>query len=204
MYLKSSQIEKIGDRNFVRIFLEKEYPYKITYNGNEIEVNNFVFEEPNASDVSALQKLSVSMEKLFTYANVIKSLKIMSYINQDRMDELNNSRDEEVETEAVTKKLTPEEKIDTTREFVSSILLKANDFENTETDYYQELGRFFNFVDSKCYREHDDGIPYKSSISLLDIYHAESCFIKEEIVIEYLSFFFAHFPSRSLHATLKR
>lgn len=204
MYIKSSQVEKIGEKNYLRIFLEKEYPYKVSFNGNEINMLDLVFEEPTSSDISELKRLSISLEKLYTYTEVVKPMQIMSYINEDRIKELRNYRNEEPQEEEPEnkKELTPEEKIDSTEEFVSSILFRAQDFENNETNYFLELDKFFVFLDKKCNREHGDGLPLKTSLSILDVYNAQSLFIKEHLVIKYISFFFAHFPSRSLHINM--
>ena len=54
MYLKSSEIVKIGEKNYLRIFLEKEYPYLVKFSSKEMdqefEILEMLFEEPTSLD----------------------------------------------------------------------------------------------------------------------------------------------------------
>lgn len=198
MYLKSSEIQTINNKNYLRIYLEKNYSFVIKQNNEELVLNNIVLEEPSSNDIHFLKKLGISLEKLFTYTNAIKPLQAFSSINAEMVDSLNNyGAVEEIENtvEEEINKLSPQEKA---RFFVRDIFLKANDFQNNETDYYVELQKFIDFIESKLYRELDDGLPLKTSFDIFEKYLAESFIIKEQIIIEYCSFFFAHLPSRSL------
>lgn len=205
MFLKSSELERIGDKNYLRIFLDEKYPYKIKYNGDDVEILDFVFEEPSMQDITDLKKLGISIEKLISYQDV-KTIRIASMFSRGLLDEARLSREEDEfdkieEEELSDEKIEAKEKdrVKNCREFLANLLLKSNDFEDESSDFFLEMDKFFAFIDKKCGREHSNAIVHKASLSVLDKYHAISCFIKEEILIEYLSFFFIHFPSKSLH-----
>lgn len=202
MHLKSSELARIGDKNYLHIFLDKKFPYSIKHiskNGdNDIEVLDMLFQEPEAADISKLQKLGISLEKFSSYQNV-KTIRIANLFSKDSLAAY---RDENIKEEIeAAKEQTDADKIEDCKVYVSKLLAMSTDFEDENSDYYQELAKFFSFLEEKCYRNHD-GILLKNSLSNLDKYNAASCFIKEEIVTEYISFFFTHFPSRSLHLAI--
>lgn len=201
MHLKSAEISKLGEHNYLQVFLEKEFPYKIKHNGNEFDNYELLFREPDAGDMMQLKKLGVSLEKLHYY-QYAKSIKIANLFSREALASYHEQKEQQ-EAEETTK--SEEEKVidhtDNCREFISKVFGLASDFEDESTDYFQELEKFFSFVESKCFRE-QDGLAIKNSLSNLDQYKAKSYFIKEEIVIEYISFFFAHFPSKSLHINI--
>lgn len=202
MYLKSSEIVRIGDKNYLNIFLDKKYPYsikRISKNGeNDIDVLDMLFQEPEMSDISKLQKLGISLEKFSSYQNV-KTIRIANLFSKDSLDAYREKNIDEVIEEQ--RSLTDADKVENCKIYVSKLLAMSTDFEDENSDYYQELSKFFSFLEEKCFRNHD-GLTIKNTLSNLDKYNAASCFIKEEIVTEYISFFFTHFPSRSLHLTI--
>ena len=204
MYLKSSEIVKIGEKNYLRIFLEKEYPYLVKFSSKEMdqefEILEMLFEEPTSLDINDLRKLAVSLEKLASY-DIVKSIRIANLFSREALEELREIQIENPEQQ--NKEKTTEDKIEASKSFLASIFEKSKDFEDESTDYFSELDKFFSFLNKKCGREHD-GIVLKNSINVIDKYNAISCFIKEEILIEYLSFFFDHLPSKSLHMSLKQ
>lgn len=210
MYLKSSEVQSINGKNYLRIYLEQDYFFVVKHNDQEISMNNIILEEPNSNDLVFLKRLAVSLEKLFTYISSIKPLQIASYINSELMDNINSykesqdfeeeSLEESQELKEQIQKMTDVEKA---RFFIRDIFLKANDYQNNETDYYIELQKFVDFLQTKLYRELDDGLILKLSFDVFDKYLAESFIIKEELIIEYFAFFFAHLPSRSLQVSIK-
>lgn len=207
MYLRSSELQNINGKNYIRIYLEKDYSFVIKHNGEEISMNNILLEEPNSNDVVFLKKLGMSLERLFTYTNAIKPLQLVSFVNSDLIENINSfedSKKENLETQNIeeySEKLSPQEKA---RIFIRDIFLKANDFQNQETDYYLELQKFIDFVESKLYRDLDDNNPLSTNFEIFEKYLAESFIIKEELIIEYFSFFFAHLPSRSLQIQARK
>jgi len=209
MYLKSSEIQSISNKNYLRIYLEKDYSFVVKHNDQEISMNNILLEEPTSSDIIMLKRLAVSIEKLFTYISAIKPLQIVSYINSELMDNLNSYResqndlDEEEIPQEISEQIEKLSNVDKARIFIRDIFLKANDYQTNDTDYYIELQKFIDFLQTKLYRELDDGLVLKLSFDVLDKYLAESFIIKEELIIEYFAFFFAHLPSRSLQVNLK-
>lgn len=207
MYLKSSDLESINGKNYLRIFLQKEYSFVIKHNDQEISMNNILLEEPTSNDLVMLKRLGVSIEKLFTYISSIKPLQVVSYINSELMDNINSYREEQADDEEIPQEISDQiEKltaVEKARLFVTDVFLKSNDYQTNETDYYVELQKFIDFVQTKLYRELDDGLVLKLSFDVFEKYLAESFIIKEELIIEYFAFFFAHLPSRSLQISVK-
>lgn len=200
MHLKSAEIIKLGEHNYLQVFLQKEYPYQIKHNGNEFDVYEFIFREPEAGDMLILKKLGISLEKLHSY-QYAKSIKIANLFSKDSLAVYHENKEEQSE-DAIDEEKKEVDYVANCKDFISRIFGLAADFEDESTDYYQELEKFFNFVESKCYRE-QDGLAIRNSLSNIDKYKATSYFIKEEIIIEYISFFFAHFPSKSLHINIQ-
>ena len=91
MYLKSSEIVKIGEKNYLRIFLEKEYPYLVKFSSKEMdqefEILEMLFEEPTSLDINDLRKLAVSLEKLASY-DIVKSIRIANLFSREALEEL--------------------------------------------------------------------------------------------------------------------
>jgi hypothetical protein len=208
MYLKSSEIQPINGKNYLRVYLEKDYSFLVKHNDQEISMNNVLLEEPTSDDMAMLKRLAVSIEKLFTYISAIKPLQIVSYINSDLMNDLNSYRDNQDQTDdeipqEISEQIEKLTAVEKARIFVRDVFLKSNDYQTNETDYYIELQKFIDFLQNKLYRELDDGLVLKLSFDVFEKYLSESFIIKEELIIEYFSFFFAHLPSRSLQVSVK-
>ena len=204
MFIKSSSVEKIGSKNYLQVFLESKYPYELTIEKKGVvtkkDAFEWYFEEPTMEDFSALENLSVSIEKFNSYDS-IKSIQTSSLFSKELLQEiaiyrLKQEPEQEISEDEAVEKLEID-KINSARIFIQSLFARTTDFK----DYFQELRKFFDFIDSKSFRNYD-GIMVNHSLSILDQYNATSRFIKEAIVVEYLAFFFTHFPSKSLHQNL--
>lgn len=206
MFIKSSSVEKIGSKNYLQVFLESKYPYELTIDKKGVvtkkDAFEWYFEEPTMEDLSSLQRLSISIEAFSSY-DAIKSITTSSLFSEELLGQITQyhlkqkeSEEEILEEEEALEKLEID-KVNSSRIFIKGLLARTSDFK----DYYLELKKFFDFLESKCFRNHD-GIMINHSLGSLDKYNANSCFIKEAIVVEYLAFFFTHFPSKSLHQNL--
>ena len=202
-YITSSELHKTGDKNYLRIFLKPEFSYSIKADGEDQSFVELLFEEPNTSDISQLKDLGIAIEKLASYDS-IKSIRIANTFSKESLELLRGQQEEETKELSDESKSEPtnEENILFSRLFISDLLIRSADFQNDETDYFKELQKFINFVNSKSKRD-INGIFANNDLSVFDKYNAKSIFIKEELIIEYVSFFFDHFPSRSLHMSLK-
>ena len=193
--IKSSETVLIGDKNYLRIFLEKEYPYTIKSGDDEFEVLDFLFEEPNFKDSFELRKIAISLERLCSY-ETIKSIRTANTFSREALESLRSAEMED-RKELQDSEEDNMDKSDVVRMFLYKTFAMASDYEDEtcNTNYYLEMDKFFNFLEKRCFREHND-LVVKNSLSNIDKYNAISLFIKEEIAIEYVSFFFTNFPSK--------
>ena len=210
MFLKSSEIESINGENYLRIFLDKKYPFTVKHDGQELDCLDLLFKEPSMTDISALKKLAISLEKLNSYENV-KTIRIANLFSRNTYDAIKRDKEAEIEEEeskTIIEEIEKEEEaeknvIDDVRLFLAKVFGFSSDFEDENTDYFVELSKFVEFVNAKCGREGSGSLVIPTNLSVLDKYKADSLFLKEEIVIEYLSFFFDHLPSKSLHMAIR-
>lgn len=206
MFIESSEKTSNKDKNYLRIFLKNSYPYTIKHNDQDVDCLELLFEEPSMSDMSDLKKLGISLEKLISYESV-KSIRIANSYSSESLEAMllfhKKQQEEKLlsklpeDGEALSEEDLDKSKIDDCRDFIQGTFNRSSDFENEDTDFYKELDKFFNFLDKKCKRDHN-GLLLQASLSLLDKYNADAIFIKQDIVTEYISFFFSHFPSRTL------
>lgn len=210
MFLKSSEIESINGSNYLSVFVEKQFPYIVKHNGDDFEVYEFLFKEPSMEDISDLKKLAVSLEKIHYYENV-KTLRMANLFSKNTYDEIKKDKEFEEElqeTETIEEEIIKEEDkqkgyIDETRMFLSKVFGLASDYEDENTNYFVEIQKFIDFIEKRCFRRGDNNLLLPVKLSVLDKYKADSYFIKESLVVEFLSFFFDHLPSKSLHMTIK-
>lgn len=211
MYLKSSELEPLNGSNYLRVYLEKGFPYTIKHNGDDFQIYDFLFKEPSMEDLADLKKLAVSLEKVHYYENV-KSLRIANLFSKNTYDEIKKDKEEleenKEEPETIEQEIDQEEEqqknyVDETRLFLSKVFGLASDYEDENTNYFVELQKFIDFIDKRCFREGENNLLLPVKLSVLDKYKADAYFIKECLVVEYLSFFFEHLPSKSLHMTIK-
>ena len=198
MYIKTSELKKVDDKNYLRLFLDPKYSFIVKSNEKEKKVCELYFEEPNAHDISQLRRLGVSLEKLTSYQS-LKSIKSMNMFSKETLDEfIKNAKKnkEEIEQE-------PND-VEDCKTYISDLFTSCADFETDDTDYFKELNKFSNFIEGKMQRMEND-VLLDSSFSIFDnLSLAKSNFVKEAIITEYVSFFFDHFPSKSLHLMMER
>lgn len=211
MYLKSADIETIGGKRYLRVFMDDKYPYIVKHNGQELKCYDLLFEEPNMEDMGVLKKLAISLEKLNSYENV-KTIRIANLFSNKTYENIARDKaieieDQENPDETILEAVEKEEKEekDTAQEaksFLAKVFGFSSDFEDESSNYFLELFKFVSFLDTKCKRVGDNGLLLSTSMNVLDTYKASSVFVKEEIVVEYFSFFFEYLPSKSLHAEI--
>lgn len=211
MFLKSSELENFNGENCLRIYLDSKFPYTVKHDGQELEALDFLFKEPTMADMAVLRKLAISLEKLNSYENV-KTIRIANLFSRNTYEAIKEDKErqevEDVENQTIIQEIEEEAKeeksmVDEVRLFLTKVFGFSSDFEDENTDYFVELSKFIEFVNLKCFREGSGSLFIPTSLSVLDKYKADAFFLKEEIVVEYLSFFFDHLPSKSLHMAIK-
>jgi hypothetical protein len=207
MFIESSEVIKNNEKNYLRVFLSKDYLYSTRIDGNDVEMSELLFEEPSVNDISELKKLGVAIEKLASYDSV-KSIRTANMFTKDQLEAIRSIQQKEQEEivqnpekEEVIEEENEEDNINKSRFFMSDLLIRSGDFDNDDSNYYQELDKFIQFINKKCKKD-INGVFLQNDLNVLDKYKAKSIFIKESLVIEYVAFFFAHLPSRSLHMNL--
>lgn len=198
MYIKTSELEKVGNKNYLRLFLDPKYSFIIKSDDKEKKVCELFFEEPNAHDISQLRRLGVSLEKLTSYQS-LKSIKSMNMFSKETLDEfIKNAKENKEELDQES------DDVESCRSYITDLFTSCADFENDDTDYFKELNKFYNFLEAKMFRMESD-VLLSSDFSIFgNLTVSNSSFVKEAIVIEYISFFFDHFPSKSLHQVMEK
>ncbi|WP_435791206.1 hypothetical protein [Clostridium sp.] len=160
-------------------------------------------------DMSNLKKLGISLEKFISYENA-KSIKTMNSYSKDAIESIFKYQEqqqkikEEEELADPSEEKKEESQIDSCRSYLTSVFTRSSDFEDEDsnTDFYKELGKFTSYIESKARRDIDSCL-INLNLDLLKKYNAEYLFIIEEIIIEYFSFFFAHLPSKMFHLSTR-
>ena len=208
MYLKSSEIIKSNGKEYLQIFLNKEYPYSRTIETREGIASEDRYEiwleEPNALDYRDLQRCSIILERFFNY-KIQQETREYAMKGEEEWELLEWKKQKMKESNPEPKKEaepTEEERIDNRKQMLSIILTMCKTMRNDnilseETDYYLELAKLFSFINKKLNIVESD-LPFRASLDIFDKYKGKSYGIKEQILIEYISFFFAHFPSNSI------
>lgn len=210
MYLKSAELIKSQGKEYLQIFLNKDYPYSQeveTSDGKRMEDRYEIWmEEPNALDARDLQRASIILERFFNY-KIQQETKEYAMKGEEEWELMEWKRQRMTETQPVPKEPTEQERLDNRKQMLAIILTMCRTMRNDnmlaeETDYYLELAKLFNIISKKLHIVEGD-CPLRSNLDIFDKYKGKSYGVKEEILIEYISFFFAHFPSNSLLSTLE-
>lgn len=191
-FINSSSVENINGKDCLHIFLKEEYSYPVKINDEEVLQNEIFIKAPTMSneDVSNVRRCSSVFSKFEDIQNekISKELSRLSQEDKERLFyEIENIKESEDESG-------PEEAI---KNHVISVLKSAKSFESQDSNYYTEFDKISLFLNKRLNRCMDDEF-YSIDFSIFDKHLALKQFIIEEIFIEYISFFFKHFPLESL------
>jgi len=203
-YIKSSGLITIENKNYLQIFLEKEYFYQVIENNEDKKIVEFLVEEPDRKDINNLKAISLILNA-YHRKNEEVFLKMFAQMSEDEKEKLIEAYKQlpsnDKENEIV---LTTEEEIKQVKEEVKKIFTSNNEDKN----YYDNLDIIKQFVDKKLYRAYLDTV-LKTSFEIIinnnkNLSIADKVLLEEDIAIEVISFFLKHIPFRALNELYKK
>lgn len=213
MYLSDSKIISSGGKNYLEITLDQKYGFEVVINGVKKTQNSLYFEEPEMANMEALKACSVSIEKLHQHARVEKQIGLLSKLDDDQLSSIIRQKiDDSINIEASKQAekanldAGDKEDFDTAKasliytSFMASLLNDSQTFDDGKRNYFNELQRFIDLLDERM-RMLNSSSFMPSTIDFNNLSFgklADTLFIKEAIVCQYVGFFFSHFPSKSL------
>jgi len=161
-YIKSSGLITIENKNYLQIFLEKEYFYQVIENNEDKKIVEFLVEEPDRKDINNLKAISLILNA-YHRKNEEVFLKMFAQMSEDEKEKLIEAYKQlpsnDKENEIV---LTTEEEIKQVKEEVKKIFTSNNEDKN----YYDNLDIIKQFVDKKLYRAYLDTV-LKTSFEII-------------------------------------
>jgi hypothetical protein len=202
-YIKSSSSITIDNKNYLQIFLEKEYYYEVNDNNEDKKIVEFLIEEPDRKDINNLKSIA-SILNSYLKRNEDAFTKAFSELSQDEQERLiklykeapSNNKENEIV-------LTPEEKANQIKEEIKKLFVSNNENKN----YYENLDVIKLFIEKKLYRQFAETAQKLSSKTLIDnnknLSISDQVLLEEDIAIEFISFFLKHIPFRALNELQK-
>jgi hypothetical protein len=202
-YIKSSEIKNINNKNYLQIFLNKEYSFKANDNNVDKSYVEILLEEPNRSDLSNLKTISTILND---YQKKIEeeSLRNFMKMNEDEKAKLMEAIEKTKNKPTEEKPLNAEERLESIKNSIKELF----NYNNAQTNYFDNLDSIFLFLKRKVFREFNNEV-LQTSFDLVITNNdnlpsiGSKVYLQEDLIIEYVSFFLKHFPSRSLHDILK-
>lgn len=214
MYLSDAKIISSAGKNYLQIDLEPEYGYEIIANGVKKTETTLYFEEPEAANLPILKSCAVSIERLYQHAKIDKQIGLLSKLDDDQITSIFKTQiDDLVKKEAVKQveksnlDPTDNEDYETAKSsilyinFIASLLNDASTYDDGKRNYFDELQRFIDLLNDRI-RTNINGQFLPSTVEFNRASFgkpAQTLFLKEAIVAQYVGFFFSHFPSKSLN-----
>lgn len=195
-FINSSEIDNINGIECLHLYLKDDYSYKIKIDGEEVLQNEIYIKAPTMSneDLSNIRKCSSVLSKFEEIQNekTLKELSKLTHQERERLfSELKDENIDQIKAE------------DVIRDHVSNLIKNSKSYETKESDYFQEFDKISHFLEKRLNRILDDQL-YTINFSIFNEYLAVKQFIIEEIFIEYVAFFFKHFPLESLFTLTKK
>lgn len=204
IYIKSSEIKNINNKNYLQIFLNKEYSFKVNDNNVDKNCVEILLEEPNKSDLGSLKSISTILNN---YQQKIeeKTLKNLMEMSEDEKAKLMEAIEKVKNKPSEENKLTDEERLQEIKKSIRELF----DNNNIQPNYFDNLDSIFLFLKRKLFRVFEEQVLEISSDLIITNNNnlpqlGDKTFLQEDLIIEYISFFLRHFPSRNLHELLKK
>ena len=211
-YFSSSKIKTINSKNYLQIFLHKQYCYEVIQNNEPKQCAEILIEEPNLSDRNSIKPISRILNK-YQHKSIAKlKEEILALSDKEKQVILDRHKEEEEKRQhsipennkIQDKENSPEEEINNIKEVIKNLFSQNND----DVNYDVDLANIKSFIKSKINREVDENnlvsISYEPIIDNNKNlpYLSDKSFLEEDIAIEYISFFLKHIASRELHEAL--
>jgi hypothetical protein len=192
-FISSVELDNINGKDYLHFYLKPECSFEVTINGEEVSQNEIFIEAPSMSnkDVGDLRKVSSVIAKFEEIHNERISKELARL-----------SEEERVKLFAAVKGLENDSEIkisgsQVSRDHMSAILRASKSYEHENSNFYTEFDRISYFMEQRLFRNLNDAM-LKADFKLFDKLQGSKHFFLEEIFIEYVGFFFNHFPLESL------
>lgn len=211
-YFSSSKIKTINSKNYLQIFLHKQYCYEVIQNNDPKQCAEILIEEPNLSDRNSIKPISRILNR-YQHKSIAKlKEEIFALSDKEKQVILDRHKEEEEKRQYSTpennkiqnKENSPEEEINNIKEVIKNLFSQNND----DINYDVDLANIKSFIKNKINREADENnlvsISYEPIVDNNKNlpYLSDKSFLEEDIAIEYISFFLKHIASRELHEAL--
>ena len=191
-YINSTENETIDGKEYLHLYLNPKYGFDVKINGEEMLVNEIFIQAPTMStmDVGDVRKVSTVISKFEDIYNQELQRQLIRLSEEDKIKLFSIAQEPEKILEKVDPKLA-------VREHIGSILQISKSYESENSNFFTEFDKITYFLQKRLNRKLDDSL-VKIDFSIFDKHLGLKQFIIEEIFIEYVSFFFKHFPLESL------
>ena len=191
-YINSTETETIDGKEYLHLYLNPKYGFDVKINGEEMLVNEIFIQAPTMStmDVGDVRKVSTVISKFEDIYNQDLQRQLLRLSEEDKIKLFSIAQEPEKILEKVDPKLA-------VREHIGSILQISKSYESENSNFFTEFDKITYFLQKRLNRKLDDSL-VKIDFSVFDKHLGLKQFILEEIFIEYVSFFFKHFPLESL------
>lgn len=191
-YINSTETETIDGKEYLHLYINPKYGFDVKINGEEMLVNEIFIQAPTMStmDVGDVRKVSTVISKFEDIYNQDLQRQLLRLSEEDKIKLFSIAQEPEKILEKVDPKLA-------VREHIGSILQISKSYESENSNFFTEFDKITYFLQKRLNRKLDDSL-VKIDFSIFDKHLGLKQFIIEEIFIEYVSFFFKHFPLESL------
>lgn len=192
-FISSCELENINGSEYLHLYLNQEASFLVKINGEDVEQNELYIKAPTmaSKDVYDLRRCCATLSKFEDIHNEKISKELARLSDEERARLFSSFKEVE---EKILEEIKPE---DVARDHIRTILKasKALDIENT--NFFTEFDRLASFLEQRLFRNLNGDL-LKLNFSVFDKLLGSKQFFLEEIFVEYVGFFFSHFPLESL------
>lgn len=194
-FIISSDIDAVEGIEYLHLYLDPKFSFKIKLNGEEVEENQIYIKAPTLSstDVYDIRKCSSVIAKF----EEDKNNKMTRELKSLKEDELQKLMKLYEDVNKDKKELSEEDFKNSCREHIQDILRSSKVYQLDKDDFYSEFDKLIHFLQKRAFRMFEGAmlpLPFEAFNHLF----AQKQFLFEAVFAEYVSFFSKHFPLESL------
>ena len=212
---QSIELMQIGSKKYIAIYLKEPFIPFFKINGNDIQHNPILLEEPNKNDHNDIQKLTICLHKLLEaaqnneYVNAIIEDLVTPSVAPKKQDI--DAEDEDIELEEKPREATKEEtESEAIKTIIRGIIKFSTIYEKDGEDFFTIITKFRNFLNKKIGYEYQENagtrfhnMPMMLSLDSYDLFFRgmspmQFQALTDELIMIYVSFFLEFFPSTKL------
>jgi len=199
-FISSSELDNIDGVEYLHIYLKPVAAFNIKVNGEELEQNEIYIKAPTMSskDVYDISKCCTVFAKLEEVPNEKLTKELSKLSEEERAELFSNFKNIE---ETIKNEVKPEDII---KDHVRNILQSSKAYESGNSDFYTEFNKISYFLEQRLHHMIEKSL-FKMDLSVFNkLLTADKHFLIEELFIEYVGFFFRHFPLENLSFQSKK